>query len=240
MKYAGLGISAILVFLLPQLAFGFAPAPVGIFIEISPSSQDMAPGSEAIFTIAVSSVEGYEGSITLLIEDQPEGVSVAFESDSVQVESYAVANVQMTVTMAPEVTAGIVEISIKGEDETEPSIFSTGKVMLNISGEPITTATTASTTATTASTTATTASTTTTVSTTPPGGVIERTVTSTTTKITTTTVISWESTNTPEIIRTTTIEKPVQASDLTIPTVTLIVVVSLLVLAGFTLRRSNQ
>ena len=233
MKYAGLGISAILVFLLPQLAFGFAPAPVGIFIEISPSSQDMAPGSEAIFTIAVSSVEGYEGSITLLIEDQPEGVSVAFESDSVQVESYAVANVQMTVTMAPEVTAGIVEISIKGEDETEPSIFSTGKVMLNISGEPITTATTASTTATTASTT-------TTVSTTPPGGVIERTVTSTTTKITTTTVISWESTNTPEIIRTTTIEKPVQASDLTIPTVTLIVVVSLLVLAGFTLRRSNQ
>ena len=107
MKYAGLGISAILVFLLPQLAFGFAPAPVGIFIEISPSSQDMAPGSEAIFTIAVSSVEGYEGSITLLIEDQPEGVSVAFESDSVQVESYAVANVQMTVTMARIIGASI-------------------------------------------------------------------------------------------------------------------------------------
>ncbi|MCL4435457.1 MAG: hypothetical protein M1503_06265 [Thaumarchaeota archaeon] len=233
-----LGVPVVVaIFVLSSItAWGLAPGNPDIYVQSAPASQDVAAGGSAVFTISIISQEGFEDQVQLSVTNPPAGVKVTFDPNPVNVPAYAQGDVKMTVAADSSATAGAVKLSVVSQGVTKKDIKQTTQVTVNIGsgggGQPVKTSTSTTSTSSTTSTTSTTVANAT-------------NPVSTTTVLSTTSVVSTVTQTTTEVITTrtsaintkTTVSGFAQASDLTLPVAALVIVVALLAVAAFALRR---
>jgi hypothetical protein len=213
----------------PSVAFALAPSPPSIFIQASPSSQDVSTGGSTTFSIdVVPQGEWDTGEVSFDITGLPTGVTATVESNPATV-TVAGATLTMTVDAAADAAEGSATLKITANgvasDGTKSS--SDASVTLNVKAgsTPITPPNNKTTTSTTTSNVTAPVSTTTVYSTTS----VVSTVTKTSTEVITT--------HTSEISTKTAVSGFAQASDLTLPATALVVVVALLAVAALALRK---
>lgn len=236
LKKLGIPVAIAIIVLSSITAWGLAPGKPDIFVQTSPASQDVSAGGSAAFTISIISQEGFEDQVKLSVADAPAGVTVTFDPNPVDVPAFAQGDVKMTVTADSSAAAGSVKLSVVSQGVTKTEVKQTNQVTVTISGggaPPVKTNTTS---------TSSTSSTTSTTSTTVANGTNP---VSTTTVLSTTSVVSTVTQTTTEVITTrtsalstkTAVTDFAQASDLTLPVAALVIVVALLAVAAFALRR---
>lgn len=228
---------AIAIFVLSSItAWGLAPGNPDIYVQADSASKDVSAGGSAVFTISIISQEGFEDQVKVSVADAPAGVTVTFDPNPVNVPAFAQGDVKMTVTADSSAAAGAVKLSVVSQGVTKTDVKQTTQVTVNIGGggaPPVKTNTTS---------TSSTSSTTSTTSTTVANGTNP---VSTTTVLSTTSVVSTVTQTTTEVITTrtsalstkTAVTDFAQASDLTLPVAALVIVVALLAVAAFALRR---
>lgn len=72
----------------------------GVSVAVSPSSQSVAPGSSASYTVTVTPIAGFSGAVTLSSTGQPSGSTATFSPASVTIPSNSTKAVTSTLTVA--------------------------------------------------------------------------------------------------------------------------------------------
>jgi hypothetical protein len=211
---------AVIVFVALPSAYPLAREPPGLFISVDPNTLDIEIGSSGTYVVTVyAQGEWMHGAVELRARDVPNGLSVSFSEPEMELGSdIAVTDMSVAVSEGtPEGTASFTVVAL-GDEDKGASVSSTQAVTVNIVKvtEPVTeppeTGKTFTTTETRTETVTTTLS------------------TATTTETATVTVTEVITTRTSSIESKTSAEPP-QQYDLTLPAVTLAVVLALLAVA---------
>jgi hypothetical protein len=97
------------------MATGLAQSYPYIYFLISTPPQDLSKGESVEFTLSVLSQEGFEGKVQLSAEDVPEGVTVEFNPNPVEVPAYQQGDTKITVTASSSATVGSAALNIYGK-----------------------------------------------------------------------------------------------------------------------------
>jgi hypothetical protein len=224
-----LPLAVSLLFLSSLAAWGLAPGNPDIFVQVSPTSQDVSAGGSGAFSVTVISQEGFEDDVELTAADLPAGVTVTFDPNPVNVPAFGQGDTQMTVNAAADAPTGTITVTFTAQGVTETDIEQSKDVTVNIAGGGSSPPPSGSSPPPSGS------------SPPPSGGIVTTTVT--TTKTVTTSVVSTVTevltTRTEPLSTKTTIDNFAPANDLTLPVTALVAVVALLAVAAIMLRRRD-
>jgi hypothetical protein len=132
LKKIGIPI-VITVFLLSSLAaWGLAPGNPDIFVQVSPTSQDVSAGGSGAFSVTVISQEGFEDNVELTAADLPAGVIVTFDPNPVDVPAFGQGVTQMTVNAAADAPTGTITVTFTAQGVTQTDIEQSKDVTVNI------------------------------------------------------------------------------------------------------------
>lgn len=90
------------------------PSKPDIAIQIAPASQSVARGSAATYTVTVTSLNGFAGSVTLTASGQPTGASVTFTPTSVTLTSGGTASSPLKISTSSSTPVGAYTLTISG------------------------------------------------------------------------------------------------------------------------------
>jgi hypothetical protein len=231
-----LPLAVSLLFLSSLAAWGLAPGNPDIFVQVSPTSQDVSAGGSGAFSVTVISQEGFEDDVELTAADLPAGVTVTFDPNPVNVPAFGQGDTQMTVNAAADAPTGTITVTFTAQGVTETDIEQSKDVTVNIAGGGSSPPPSGSSPPPSGSSPPPSGS-----SPPPSGGIVTTTVT--TTKTVTTSVVSTVTevltTRTEPLSTKTTIDNFAPANDLTLPVTALVAVVALLAVAAIMLRRRD-
>jgi hypothetical protein len=238
-----LPLAVSLLFLSSLAAWGLAPGNPDIFVQVSPTSQDVSAGGSGAFSVTVISQEGFEDDVELTAADLPAGVTVTFDPNPVNVPAFGQGDTQMTVNAAADAPTGTITVTFTAQGVTETDIEQSKDVTVNIAGGGSSPPPSGSSPPPSGSSPPPSGSSPPPSGSSPPpsGGIVTTTVT--TTKTVTTSVVSTVTevltTRTEPLSTKTTIDNFAPANDLTLPVTALVAVVALLAVAAIMLRRRD-
>ena len=91
--------------------FTVATAP-NFAVSASPSSQTIAPGGKATYTVTITPSGGFTGSVTLSAKNLPSGATASFSPNPVSITSSAAASSTLTITTTASTKVGTYTITI--------------------------------------------------------------------------------------------------------------------------------
>ncbi|HET6876318.1 MAG TPA: hypothetical protein VFH38_02180 [Jatrophihabitans sp.] len=91
-----------------------APSKPDIAMQVAPASQSVARGSSAIYTVTVTSLNGFTGSVVLTAGGQPSGATASFTPTSVKLTSGAAATASLNISTSSSTPVGAYTLTISG------------------------------------------------------------------------------------------------------------------------------
>ena len=93
------------------------PAP-DFLINVSPSSQSVSCPGSATYTVTLTSVGSYSGSVSLTISGVPKGTTANFSPNPVALPAGAVRTAQLTITTTNSTPQYLMNLTVTGSDGT--------------------------------------------------------------------------------------------------------------------------
>jgi len=112
-KRTVLPIIVVIMLLIPLSVWGLAPSYPTIYIQ-TPLNVNIPPGDASTIIISVFAQEAFEGKVQLTVEDVPDGVTVAFNPNPVNVPAFSQGDVSMTISTTSSVSTGSASLTIVG------------------------------------------------------------------------------------------------------------------------------
>jgi len=106
-------IVVLTMLIIPLIVWGLAQSYPDINIQ-TPLNVNIQPGDASSITISVISQVAFEGKVQLTAEDVPDGVTVTFNPNPVNVLAFNQGDVNMTISTTSSVSKGSASLTIVG------------------------------------------------------------------------------------------------------------------------------
>jgi uncharacterized membrane protein len=100
-------------------------------VSAAPSSQTIARGGKATFTVAITPSGGFTGSVTLSAKNVPSGAKASFSPNPVSITSSSAASSTLTITTTNSTKVGTYVITITAASGSTTHTATVGLVVKN-------------------------------------------------------------------------------------------------------------